>query len=108
MRPNKTTRQVVRERTLVIASLVGVAGLVLGLAGPAEAANKTTKKVAKSAKATKPPKVAAKPKAAAAASAVKSVYPDAKVVDLGTGKDVSLMTLSADAKPTLIFVWAPS
>jgi hypothetical protein len=82
MRPNKTTGRVVSERTLAIASLVGVAGLVLGLGGPADAANKTTKKVAKAAKAV------AKPKAASSASVVKSVYPD--------------------AKPTLIFVWAPS
>ena len=97
MRPTNKTRQVVRHRTLAVASLLGVAGLLVGLAGPAEAATKTTKKVSKS-------KAAAKPKAAAA----KSVYPDAKVIDLASGKGVSLVTLRADAKPTLIFAWAPS
>jgi hypothetical protein len=92
---------------LAVASLVGVAGLVLGLAGPVEAATKTTKKVTKAAKASK---TVSKPKAASssAAASAKSVYPDATVVDLSTGKDVSLVTLRAEAKPTLIFVWAPS
>jgi hypothetical protein len=106
MRPNNTTRRVVRQRTRAVASLLGVAGLVMGLGGPADAATakKTTKKVSKA-------KAAVKTKAApaaSAASAATSVYPDAKVIDLASGKDVSLATLNADAKPTLIFVWAPS
>jgi cytochrome oxidase Cu insertion factor (SCO1/SenC/PrrC family) len=93
-----------RQRVLAVASLIGVAGLVLGLAGPADAAKKTTKKVGKT---TKAAKSASKAKAAPAA-AIASVYPDAQVIDLASGKDVSLASLSAEGKPTLIFIWAPS